>query len=71
MLINDAGRWRRRAEEARALAKEMNGDQAKVAMLVVAAEYDRLARRAEGRRANPSDTPKDGSQRPASANLRR
>ena len=50
MLINDAGRWRRRAEEARALAKKMNGDQAKVAMLGVADDYDKIAQRAEERR---------------------
>jgi|HubBroStandDraft_6_1064221.scaffolds.fasta_scaffold7460870_1 hypothetical protein len=52
MMINDADRWRRRAEEARALVEGLNGDQAKVAMLRVADEYDNLVRRAEERRAN-------------------
>jgi hypothetical protein len=35
----------------RALAEDLNGDQAKVAMLRVADEYDKLARRAEEREA--------------------
>jgi hypothetical protein len=52
MLINDADHWRRRAEEARALAEELNGDHAKVAMLRVADECNKLVRRAEKRRAN-------------------
>jgi hypothetical protein len=47
MLINDAGHWRRRAESARALAKEMNDYGAKVAMLKIADDYDKLARRSE------------------------
>jgi hypothetical protein len=50
MLINDAGHWRRRAAAARALAKEMNNYGAKVAMLKIADDYDKLVRRAEERR---------------------
>jgi hypothetical protein len=49
MLINDADRWRRRAEEARALAEKLNGYEARVAMLAVADDYDKIARQAEGR----------------------
>jgi hypothetical protein len=49
MLINDAERWRRRAEEARALAEKLNGYEARVAMLAVADDYDKIARQAEGR----------------------
>ena len=41
MLINDADRWRRRAEEARALAEQLNGYQARMAMLSVADDYDK------------------------------
>jgi hypothetical protein len=48
MLIND-DRWRRRAEEARALAEQLNGYQARMAMLAVADDYDKIARRSEGR----------------------
>jgi hypothetical protein len=55
MMNNDADRWRRRAEEARALVEGLNGDQAKVAMLRVADEYDNLVRRAEERRANAAE----------------
>jgi len=54
MIFNDADRWRRRAEEARALAEKLNGDQARVAMLDVAAGYDKLARRAEERVGGPA-----------------
>jgi hypothetical protein len=46
MLINDAGHWRQRAESARALAKEMNDFGPTVAMLKIADDYDKLARRA-------------------------
>jgi hypothetical protein len=50
MLINETGRWRRPAEEARALAKEMNGDQAKEAMLrTVTGSRARLTARLGGR----------------------
>jgi hypothetical protein len=50
MLINDAGHWRQRAERARALAKEMNDFGATVAMLKIADDSDKLARRTEERR---------------------
>ncbi len=58
MLINDADRWRRRAEEARALAGKLNGEQARAAMLGVADDYEKLARRAE-RRSYLSGIPSD------------
>jgi hypothetical protein len=49
MFFNDADHWRRRAEESHALAEQLNGDQARAAMLEVAEGYDKLARRAEER----------------------
>jgi hypothetical protein len=57
MLINDAGHWRQRAERARALAKEMNDFGATVALLKIADDYDRLARRTEERRRPRNPTP--------------
>jgi hypothetical protein len=62
MLINDADRGRRRAEEARALAEKLNGYEARVAMLAVAADYDNIARRAEGR-SGPDERPTRQAQR--------
>jgi hypothetical protein len=61
MIFNAADRWRRRAEEARALAEKLNGDQARASMLEVAAGYDKLARRAEerGSESAPSTIPID------------
>jgi hypothetical protein len=48
-FINDPEHWRKRAEEARALAKQMNDETSKQTMLKIAADYDHLAERAEGR----------------------
>ena len=48
-FINDPGHWRKRAEEARTLANQMNDETAKQTMLSIAADYDRLAERAEAR----------------------
>ena len=41
--------WLARAEEARILANQMTDAEAKVAMLRIAEDYERLAQRAEGR----------------------
>jgi hypothetical protein len=47
--INDPQHWRKRAEEARAIAESLTDDlEAKRLMLNVAADYERLAKRAEG-----------------------
>jgi hypothetical protein len=55
-FINDPEHWRKRAEEARILANQMNDETSKQTMLKIAADYDRLAERAEGRaRGAPSD----------------
>jgi hypothetical protein len=48
-FINEPEHWRARADEARILAKQMNDAEAKVAMLRIAEDYERLAQRAEGR----------------------
>ena len=48
--INDPKHWRYRAEEARgAMAESMTDPEAKQSMLNVAADYERLAKRAEDR----------------------
>jgi hypothetical protein len=46
-LINDPKHWRARAGEARRLAAEMPDEVSRQMMLGVAADYDRLAERAE------------------------
>jgi hypothetical protein len=48
-FINEPEHWLARAEEARMLANQMNDAEAKVAMLRIAEDYERLAQRAEGR----------------------
>jgi hypothetical protein len=48
-FINDPEHWRQRAEEARAIADQMNDPQAKEAMLKIAEDYERLGERAERR----------------------
>ena len=47
--INDPKHWRYRSEEARAMAESMTDPVAKQSMLNVAAEYEKLAKRAEDR----------------------
>jgi hypothetical protein len=53
-FINDPEHWRKRAEEARKLADQMNDPDAKQTMLGIAKDYDHLAERAE-QRAKGSD----------------
>jgi hypothetical protein len=45
-FINDSEHWRIRAEEARALADQMNDEPSKQTMLRIATDYDHLAERA-------------------------
>jgi hypothetical protein len=47
--INDPEYWRRYAHDARTLAKQIGDPQAHVAMLRIADDYERVAKRAEGR----------------------
>ena len=51
LVINDAKHWRHRAEEARALAREITNAKVKAAMLQAADGYDHLAKLAEERAA--------------------
>jgi hypothetical protein len=46
----DAKHWRKRAEEARAHADDMQGEDARQAMLEIARAYEKLAERAEAAR---------------------
>ena len=48
-FINDPKHWLKRAEEARTMADSMNDLQSKEAMLRIAQDYERLAKRAEER----------------------
>jgi hypothetical protein len=50
-FINEPDYWRTRAEEARNLASQMNDSESKDAMLRIAQDYERLAKRAEHRAA--------------------
>jgi hypothetical protein len=52
---NDAKHWRERAEEARRIAAELTDPESRKLMLKVAADYDRLAERAEIRVGKDSD----------------
>jgi hypothetical protein len=47
--FNDPEHWRRRAEESRVLAEQMNDETSKQMMLRIADDYDRLAIRAARR----------------------
>ena len=49
--INDPKHWRHRAAEARATAESLTDPEAKQRMLKVAADYEKLAERAEERSA--------------------
>ena len=45
--------WRKRAEEARAVAVQMKDTHTKAAMLGIAQDYEKLAQRAEQRAGEP------------------
>jgi hypothetical protein len=46
-LVKDAEHWRARAEQTRSLVRHINDREAGAILLRVAAEYERLAERAE------------------------
>ena len=48
-FINDPKHWRERAEEARVHAEQMNDPESKKAVLRIAEDYEKLAKRAEQR----------------------
>lgn len=48
-FINDPEHWRNRANEARALAEQIQDPQSREAMLRIASDYERLATRAQQR----------------------
>jgi hypothetical protein len=48
-IANDPEHWRKRAQEMRDLAAEIKDPLSKQTMLRIAEDYDRLAKRAEGR----------------------
>jgi hypothetical protein len=49
-LLNNVEHWRDRAEEARVHAEQISAPEAKRMMLRIAADYDKLTRRAAERR---------------------
>jgi hypothetical protein len=52
-IIDDPEHWRGRAEEARAIAEQMQDMPSREAMLRIAKDYERLAKRAEQRLKRP------------------
>src|SRR5262249_51273371 len=54
-LLHDAGQWRDRAEEMRVVAEDLADPVNKRIALQIAADYDRLAERAEQRSRSPKN----------------
>ena len=48
-FADDPAHWRKRADEARAMAEQMTDRDAKQMMLGIAEDYEKLAKRAEER----------------------
>ena len=48
-FADDPAHWRKRADEARAMAEQMTDRDAKQMMLGIAEDYEKLAKRAEQR----------------------
>lgn len=54
-FFNDPQHWRDRAEEARVQAEQVIGEEPRRVMLQIAADYEKLARRAEERLAKQGE----------------
>jgi hypothetical protein len=59
-FINDPAHWRHRAEEMRTLAEGMSSNETRQIMMRIAADYERLAERAEQRGKGTSGPKSDG-----------
>jgi hypothetical protein len=55
-LLKDPNYWRRRAQEARTVAGQLDDPEAKLSMQLIAEDYDLLASRAEQRLTPANDT---------------
>jgi hypothetical protein len=51
-ILHDPQHWRQRAEEARAMAAQIEDRLSKAAMLTIAEKYEQIARRSEARLLN-------------------
>jgi hypothetical protein len=49
VMLSTSQRWRQRAKHARIMTDQLRGQSAKVAMMILAVEYEMLAVRAEQR----------------------
>ena len=59
-FINDPAHWRHRAEQMRTLAEGMSSSETRQIMMRIAADYERLAERAEQRGKGTSAPDSDG-----------
>jgi hypothetical protein len=55
-FIHEPAHWRKRAEQARTIADQMNDAEARSMMLKIAEDYEKLAKRAEARVAKPPES---------------
>lgn len=60
---HDGRAWRARAEECRAIAETFQNPETRERMYLMAAEYDRMAERADERRQESTEASRRGSSR--------